>query len=228
MRISHESLLDKNEQDNNAFTFPISAPKEYSRGNREKSKTPLGLPRRKWTMSKVNLFYMAHIVIGALSLIIGGAFGTLSAFIMFIPYMLAVEMAFRLGGLRRERTINLIVWNLSVLISSYTNQKWRAIRERASILYRVGLILGAIGAVISNYFLIIGTTLVLLNLIFRFADQDSEAMSKDSKHYAIVLMISGILTLFTSPLNAHGVLLLSLMLYALHESWSNYTFSVEE
>lgn len=228
MRISHESLLDKNKKDNNAFTFPISAPKEYSRGNQEKSKTPLGLPRRKWTMSKDNLFYMAHMVIGVLSLVIGGAFGTLSGFLLFVPYMLAVEMAFRLGGVRKERTINLIVWNLSVLISSYTNQKMRALRERTTLLYRVGLILSAIGAVFSSYFLILGTALAVLSLIFRFADQDGDAMSKDSRHFAFVLVVCGGIALFMNPYNAHGILLLSLMFYAFHESWSNYTFSVEE
>lgn len=225
MKINHETMLDNKDFTDNDFKNPTPLKKEEGKINPQKTK--MVIPKRSWSFSKENLFYMIHMVLAFLSLIVGGIMGHVSLFLFFIPYVVTIVLAYRLGGDMKAKGLHHVMWNLSVLSSTYTNANMRALRERRTAIGYVGLGLMITGAMFSGLFLMIGVGFTMLSLFFAFAEQDNETISSFSKQVSQLLLIGGVIALMMNPLVAHGVFILSLFYHYVYEKWDDYEFIID-
>lgn len=225
MKINHETMLDNKDFTDNDFKNPTPLKKEE--GIKKPQKTKMAIPKRSWSFSKENGFYIIHMILAFLSLIVGGIMGHASLFVFFIPYVVTIMLAYRLGGEMKANGLHHVMWNLSVLSSTYTNANMRALRERRKAIGYAGLGLMITGALFSGLLLIIGVGLTMLSLFFAFSEQDNETISNFSKQVSQLLLIGGVGALMMNPLVAHGVFILSLFYHYIYEKWNEYEFIID-
>lgn len=225
MKINHEVFRDEKEFGDNTFKTPT--PLQDDKQISTKKRAKMTIPSRKWVFGKESIFYMMHFLLIPLSFLIGGLTGNLILLFMGIPYALTIYVAYRLGGEMKSRGLYHVMWNLSILISTYTHANMRGIRDRYRTISIVGLTLSGIGAILSSFVLVIGVLLVSASLIFAFAEQDDAKIASIGKSLSVILLITGAIGLVIHPGMAHGILVASLFGNWLYEKWKDYEFTTE-
>lgn len=221
MKMNHESFRDnKDFGDNN---FRNTTPLEKGDAPVVK-KRKLEVPKRKWTFEKETMFYLIHFLLVPVSILVGGLLGYINLFLMALPYIFTIILAFRFGGEMRAKGLDYVLWNLSVLVSTYTHQNARALRERYETIGIASLVLMTLGSLLSGLLFGVGIVLLLLFLVFAFAEQDNEAIAKLGKWMSFALLGAGVIAFFMNPMLAHGALVFSLVGNWLYEKWNDYTF----
>jgi len=222
MKINHETLIDEKEFGDNTFRNQTPSPKEKEPSKPTKAK--LKLPKRKVSSGSERVFYILHALTLLVAFVAGAFLGHASLFVFAIPYAIVLFISYRLGGEMKVKGLNHIIWNLSVLISTYTNANMRALRQRYKGLGIMGIVFMTIGGMTSGLLLVVGLIAFVGHLLFAFAEMNTEIISNRSKLLSITLLVAGVIAFFMNPLLAYGTLSLSLMANWFHEKWGNYEF----
>ena len=225
IKINHEVFRDEKEFGDNTFKTPT--PLQEDKQIPTKKRAKITVPSRKWVFGKDSIFYMMHFLLVPLSFLIGGVTGHMSLFLMGIPYVLTIYLFYRLGGEMKSRGLHHVMWNLSILMSTYTHANMRGVRDRYRAIAIIGLTLSGIGALSSSFILVVGILLVTVSLFFAFSEQDEPKIASIGKTLSIILLITGAIGLVIHPGMAHGILVASLFGNWLYEKWKDYEFTTE-
>ena len=138
-----------------------------------------------------------------------------------------VLMMRRWGGGLEDKGLDYVLWNLSVLVSTYTNAEMPRLRDRRNLLLWGGVGITVVSSFFSPWFLIIGMVITGIGMVFAFADKEPEKISVVSRVLSITLLVSGSLGLFLIQDLALATLFLSLVFHLLYEKWGEYVFYLE-
>lgn len=223
MKKNHQSLLDANSYTNHevANTTPLKK-------NEVKTAKPLPkLPKRKFKMDKHQSFYLFHIPVMLLMLVAGIFLDATFLIPSILPYAVLVFLANRLGGSLRGKGLDYVLWNLSVLVSTYTNTQTPNLRRFGRLLRIVGAIVLVLLSAVSAWLMLVGLLLVALGLVFAFAEKEEEVIVQTSRLLAIGMLLGGAVSIFVSPDMTLAIVAVSLAFHHMYELWDEYEFTLE-
>lgn len=224
MKQNHESFLDKTSFNDNEFAKPTSMEKE-AEPTHEK---PLPkLPKRKFEMGSHQLFYLLHVpvlLVMAAAGIIGQVIPLLLA---IVPYGAMLYVMRRVGSSLNGKGMDYVLWNLSVLVSTYTNHEMPNLRRFGLQLRVSGAVVAVLFSLFSAWFMLFGLLTLGVGLVFAFAEKDGKSISKVSQITAFGLLATGVIGLFLAPGLALATLSLSLCFHHLYEKWDEYEFELD-
>lgn len=226
MKMNHETFRDNQDFGDNTFKTPTSLHQKPESTDKPEKKHPK-LPKRTFTFGKETMFYLLHGLAILVSLLFGGLLGHVSLFLMLIPYIVVLVCAFRIGGNIRSKGLNHVLWNLSVLTSTYTNTNMRRMREQRTLLVTAGTLLMVMGSLFSGLFLIVGVILFLSSVVFFFAEQETDELAVHGKRLSWAMLVAGLIAFGVNPMMAHIALVLSLAGNWLYEKWKDYEWQVD-
>lgn len=185
------------------------------------------LPKRKVKLDKFQSFYLIHLLLLPVFLLVGlltQQFGLLFA---IVPYALLVVILYRMGGGLSLKGMDYVLWNLSVLVSTFTNAKSPNLRKYRKELEWAGAVILILASLSMPWFMVFGLTLFFTSMVFAFAEKDGEGIASMSRIVSIGLLVAGVIGLFLSPGLALATLTLSLLVHLSFEMWDGYEFNLE-
>lgn len=224
MKLNHESIRDNKSYDDNMFSSPT--PLEEKPIKKEKVKNPK-LPKRKWRFDVHQRFYVFHLFVPILMAIAGVLSNNPIMYISIVPYVLMVLFMRRMGGSLSGKGLDYVLWNLSVLVSTYTNSEMPNLRLKRSLLLWGGVGLTITSSFFSPWFLIVGAMITGVGMVFSFADKEPEKITSVSRILSISLLITGSIGLFITQDLALATLFLSILFHVLYEKWDDYVFFLD-
>lgn len=224
MKINHENLIDDGTVDNNPFK--IETPLEKTKEKKPKHKSRF--PKRKVNGDRYHIFYLLHLLwvpffIGASILT-----GNYALAFLALPYLIYVGTLHQAGGGLEGKGMDYLLWNLSVLASTYSNAQTPHLRSRGQALRAVGGGLTVIGSLIHPWFLLVGGLILLNGLVVSFAERNGEQLARICRIISMSLFLTGTITLLWAPEAAVLTASASLLLHYLYERWDGFEFGVEE
>jgi hypothetical protein len=225
MKQNHESFKDNTPFNDNEFIKATAFKKE---GAVKQVKPVPKMPKRKWEKNKYQVFYLIHFLLLGLFLPAGFITHTIPLVVAIVPYGGMVFMMYRIGGSLSGKGLNYVLWNLSVLVSTYLNTQMPNLRRFKMHLLWGGGIFAILVSLMSAWFLLVGLVAFSLGLLFAFADKDDEHIANMSRMISIGFLVTGTLGLFVSPGLALAVLFLSLCFHHVFEKWDTYEFTLNE
>lgn len=223
MKKNYQSLLDANSYSNHEVANTTASKKKE-----EKIERPLPkLPKRKFQMDKHQSFYLFHIPVMLLMLVAGIFLDSSFLIPSILPYAVMVFLSYRMGGSLKGKGLDYVLWNLSVLLSTYTNTQTPNLRRFGRLLRTTGLIVLVLLSAFSAWLMLVGLLLVTLGLIFAFAEKEEEAIVQTSRFAAIGMLLIGAVSVFSSPDMTLALVIVSLAFHHLYELWDEYEFTLE-
>lgn len=224
MKLNHESILDNKSYNDNEFVSPTVLKKESVK--REKRKKPK-LPKRKWAFDNYQRFYFFHLMVPLLMVFAGVLSDNPILFLSIVPYVIMVLIMRRLGSGLEDKGLDYVLWNLSVLVSTYTNSEMPRLRGYRNLLLWGGVGVTVTASIFSPWFLMIGVVMTGVGMVFAFADKESEKISAVSRVLSISLLVTGSVGLFIIQDLALATLFVSIVFHLLYEKWNEYVFYLE-
>ncbi|WP_442637652.1 hypothetical protein [Rossellomorea marisflavi] len=224
MKMNHDSIRDNKVFDDDLLTSPV-APKEEPV---KKEVVPLPkIPKRKWSFDSSQRLYVFHLLVPLLMAVEGVLADNPIMFLSIVPYVLMVLVMRRLGGGLENKGLDYILWNMSVLISTYTNAEMPRIRHRRKLLMWGGAVIAIASSIFSPWFLFVGSIIAVIGMVFAFADKEPEQIAKVSQILSIALLVTGGAGMFHIEDLGLASLFLSLVFHLNYEKWKNYEFYLD-
>lgn len=225
MKPNHESFKDNTPFNDNEFIKATAFRKEEPI---KQVKPVPKMPKRKWEPDKYQVFYLIHFLLLGLFLPAGFITHTIPLVLAIVPYGGIVFFLYRVGGSLSGKGLDYVLWNLSVLVSTYLNTQMPNLRRFKMHLLWGGGVFAILVSLMSPWFLLVGLITFLWGMLFAFADKDDENISNMSRMISIGFLVTGTLGLFVSPSLALAVLFFSLCFHHVFEKWDEYEFTLDE
>lgn len=225
MKANHESFKDEKPLNDNELVMPTGLAQKKKK-SKEKRNLP-STPKRKLEWSKHQSLYLIHLFFLPVFVLVGLLTNEYGLVFAIIPYGLMVLFLHRMGSVLSLEGLDYVLWNLSVLVSIFTNTKTPNLRKYGEEVIWGGAILLILMSLFSPWFMVFGMVVFLTGMVFAFAEKEAEVISEMSRIVSIGLTVTGVIGLFLSPGLALATLTISLLIHQVYEMWDDYEFNLE-
>lgn len=225
MKKNFESLRDENPMNDNDLIKATAL--NHVKNKAKETRVLPKLPKRKVQPDKYQLFYLIHLLLLPVFLLAGLLTQEFGLVFSIIPYAAMVIILYRIGGALSLKGMDYVLWNLAVLVSTFTNTKVPNLRKYGKELQWAGAVILILSSFFSPWFMVFGMALFLASMVFAFAEKDAEVIAGMSRIVSIGLVATGVIGLFLSPGLALATLTLSLFVHQSYEMWDGYEFNLE-